>query len=68
MPKIKTHGATAKRYVVKRSKSGTKIMKRADGQDHFNARQTGNTRRNKRRDNSIKNAMKKNITNAVPNY
>jgi len=43
-------------------------MKRADGQDHFNARQTGSTRRNKRRDNSIKNAMKKNITHAVPNY
>lgn len=68
MPKIKTHGATVKRFNVKRSKKGILILKRADGQDHFNARQSGKTRRNKRRDNSMSNVMKKNILYAVPNY
>jgi len=47
MPKLKTHKATAKRYKVTRT---GKIMKRTSGQDHFNARESGNTRRNKRSD------------------
>lgn len=68
MPKIKTHGATKKRFLVKRTKKGITILKRADGQDHYNAGQTGKKRRNKRRDNSMGNAMQKNITHAVPNY
>lgn len=47
MPKIKTHKATAKR--IKITKTG-KTMQRKAGQDHFNARETGNTKRKKRRD------------------
>jgi ribosomal protein L35 len=47
MPKIKTHKATAKRFMVK--KSG-KITQRKAGQDHFNAAESGNTKRKKRRD------------------
>ena len=47
MPKLKTHKATAKRFKIKKSKKGTKILKRADGQDHFNARQSGKKKRNK---------------------
>ncbi|MEK7131491.1 MAG: 50S ribosomal protein L35 [Patescibacteria group bacterium] len=47
MPKLKTHKATAKRYQV--TKNG-KIMKRTAGQNHFNARENGNTGRNKKSD------------------
>ncbi|MDD4476854.1 MAG: 50S ribosomal protein L35 [Patescibacteria group bacterium] len=46
MNKIKTHKATAKRF--KKTKSG-KVVKRACGQSHFNAKESGNTRRNKRK-------------------
>ena len=47
MPKLKTHKATAKRF--KRTKTG-KIMKRASGQNHFNAKESGNTGTNKKSD------------------
>ncbi|MEK7518593.1 MAG: 50S ribosomal protein L35 [Patescibacteria group bacterium] len=47
MPKIKTHKATAKRF--RRTGTG-KLLRRAAGQDHFNARESGNITRNKRRD------------------
>ncbi|MDD5071243.1 MAG: 50S ribosomal protein L35 [Patescibacteria group bacterium] len=46
MPKIKTHKATAKRFIITKNK----IKRRKAGQDHFNARERGNTKRNKRRD------------------
>lgn len=45
--KLKTHKAIAKRF--KLTKKG-KIMCRTAGQDHFNARETGKTKRNKRSD------------------
>lgn len=47
MPKIKTHKATVKRFRVTKTK---KLMHRKTGQDHFNARNTGNTTRHKRLD------------------
>ena len=47
MPKIKTHKATAKRFVITKS---NKIRHRKAGQDHFNARESGKTGRNKKRD------------------
>ncbi|MFH0891578.1 MAG: 50S ribosomal protein L35 [Candidatus Falkowbacteria bacterium] len=47
MPKIKTHKATAKRFSITK---GGKLKQRKAGQDHFNARESGNTKRNKRRD------------------
>ena len=47
MPKIRTHKATAKRF---RRTGAKKIMRRAAGQDHFNARESGNVTRSKRRD------------------
>ncbi len=47
MSKIKTHKATAKRFSV----TGTnKLKRRKAGQDHYNARESGNTTRKKRRD------------------
>ncbi len=48
--KLKTHKATAKRFRV--TKRG-KILKRAAGQDHFNARQPGRITLRKRRDRRI---------------
>jgi len=56
MPKQKTHKATSKRITV--TKTG-KVKSRKAGQGHFNARESGNTKRNKRRDINIDN--KKNI-------
>jgi large subunit ribosomal protein L35 len=47
MPKIKTHKATAKRVKITRN---DKIRARKAGQDHFNARATGQTKRDKRSD------------------
>ena len=64
MPKAKTHQATAKRYIMKKSKKGIKIYKRSNGQDHFNSRETGNTRRNKRSDVTISNAFNDTIKKA----
>jgi len=67
MPKLKTHKATAKRFVIKRSKKGVKIMKRAEGQDHFNARETGKIKRNKRSDKTItKTRLQNTIVRAMP--
>ena len=58
MPKQKTHQATAKRFT--RTKTD-KILHRKSGQDHFNARESGNTLRNKRRDVSTHDVDSKNI-------
>ncbi len=64
MPKMKTHKATAKRY--KLTKTG-KIMKRTAGQNHFNARENGNTGRNKKSDvvtsTTLNRVMKTNLPN-----
>jgi ribosomal protein L35 len=66
MPKIKTHKATAKRFIVTKTK---KIKKRKCGQDHFNAREDGNTKRNKRRKVDFSNAADaKNIKSFVNNF
>ncbi|MDD4901442.1 MAG: 50S ribosomal protein L35 [Patescibacteria group bacterium] len=50
MPKIKTHQATAKRFKITRN---GQILKRKNGQDHFNSRESGVTTRSKRRDITI---------------
>lgn len=47
MPKIKTHKATAKRF---KKTGANKLLRRKAGQDHFNSRESGKTKRNKRRD------------------
>jgi large subunit ribosomal protein L35 len=47
MPKIKTHKATAKRFKITKN---DKVSQRKAGQDHYNAGQTGNTKRKKRKD------------------
>lgn len=47
MPKVKTHKGTAKRF--RKTKTG-KLMHRVSGQDHFNSRETGKVKKNKRQD------------------
>lgn len=64
--KIKTHKATAKRFRVKRGKGVVKILKRTDGQDHFNARERGRVKRNKRSDKMMSNTLAKTILRAIP--
>ena len=63
---LKTNKAIAKRFVIKKSKKGIKVMKRSEGQDHFNARETGKIRRNKRSDKIMSPTVKKTILRALP--
>ena len=63
MPKIKTHKATVKRFKRTGSK---KLTQRKAGQDHFNARETGNTSRQKRLDISTSKTLEKTIKALTP--
>ncbi len=63
MPKIKTHKATVKRF----KKTGRKkLMQRKAGQDHFNAKESGNTTRHKRLDISTTKTLEKTIRLLTP--
>lgn len=62
MPKQKTVKVVSKR--VRMTKTG-KIKHRRAGQDHFNARESGNTTRNKRRLGTMSKANEKNIRRAL---
>ncbi len=64
---FKTRKTFSKRFMIKRSKKGTKVMKRTDGQDHFNSRETGKTKRNKRSDKVMSDSFKRTILNSIPN-
>ncbi|MFH0853925.1 MAG: 50S ribosomal protein L35 [bacterium] len=48
--KLKTHKSISKRFQITKTK---KVLHRAPGQDHFNARENGKTIKNKRRDKVI---------------
>jgi len=63
MPKLKTRKAVAKR--IRTTKNG-KLKIRAGAQDHFNARETGKKKRNKRRDNDLAEVNHKNIKRTMP--
>ncbi|MEA3449583.1 MAG: 50S ribosomal protein L35 [Patescibacteria group bacterium] len=63
MPKIKTHKATAKRFKI--TQKGT-IKQRKAGQDHFNTRESGKIKRNKRRDVNTDDNLKKTIKTLMP--
>jgi len=56
--KMKTHKTIAKR--VRITKTG-KVIKRHGGQDHFNSRDSGNTTRNKRRDQNVSGAYTRSV-------
>ena len=64
MPKLKTHQATAKRFRVTRR---GKIEKRAAGQNHFNARESGKVGRNKKSDVIVSNLLNRVMKTALPN-
>lgn len=64
--KLKTVQAYSKRLKVKRSKKGVKIIKRTDGQDHFNSRENGKTGRNKRSDKIMSKSFEKLIKRMIP--
>lgn len=61
--KQKTHKALSKR--IKITKTG-KAIKRKAGQDHFNARESGNTKRNKRSDVKVRDTKNKAIKTLMP--
>jgi ribosomal protein L35 len=63
MPKLKTHKATAKRIIITKTK---KIKQRKAGQDHFNARESGNVVRGKRRDINTSKSHTKTIKKLLP--
>lgn len=63
MPKIKTHKATVKRFKKTATK---KLLQRKAGQDHFNARDTGNATRKKRRDIKVSSTFTKTINTLTP--
>jgi ribosomal protein L35 len=66
--KLKTRKSIAKRFLVKRTLKGVKILKLAEGQNHFNSRDTGKTGRNKKSDVTLEKQTKilKTIARAVP--
>ncbi len=63
MPKLKTHKSASKRILT--TKTG-KQMKRTAGQDHFNARERGKVKMNKRRDITLSKASSKMIKTLLP--
>jgi large subunit ribosomal protein L35 len=63
MPKLKTHKATAKRFKITKNK---KVKKKTGGQDHFNARESGKTTRNKRKQTDMAKSHTKTIKRLIP--
>lgn len=61
--KMKTHKALSKRLKV--TKNG-KMIKRKAGQDHFNSRESGKTRRNKRSDVQLSSTLRKAVETLMP--
>ncbi|PIX61936.1 50S ribosomal protein L35 [Candidatus Uhrbacteria bacterium CG_4_9_14_0_2_um_filter_41_50] len=62
--KLKTTKALVKR--IKITKTGKQIKRKA-GQDHFNSRENGNTKRNKRSDLQIHHTLRKAVKALTPN-
>ncbi|MFA6304440.1 MAG: 50S ribosomal protein L35 [Patescibacteria group bacterium] len=63
MPKLKTNKTISKRV---RLTKGNKLRVSTAGQNHFNARERGNTTRNKRSDHNLTGANKLNIKKLIP--
>jgi ribosomal protein L35 len=64
MPKQKTHQATKKRFRI--TKNG-KTIKVAGGQNHFNARESGKTGRNKKSDTIVSKRLDRIMQITLPN-
>lgn len=67
---LKTNKTIAKRFQIKKSTKGkkkvVKLLKRANGQDHFNARADGATKRRKRKDVTMTKTLTKTILRGMP--
>ena len=63
MPKLKTNKTASKR--IKFTKTG-KAVKRTAGHDHFNSRESGKTKMNKRRNTTLSKASTKQIKKQLP--
>jgi len=63
MPKLKTHKSISKRFKI--TKTG-KVIKHTSGQGHYNSRETGNVRRNKRSDVTFNKSMGKHVVQRMP--
>jgi len=63
MPKLKTAKGVAKRIKITKNK---KMKIRAAGQNHFNARESGNTTTSKRRDITLSKVNRGNIKKLLP--
>ena len=61
--KLKTHKVISKRIQVTK---GKKLRIKSGGQDHFNAKETGKVRRNKRSDKTLSKVNTKNIKRLTP--
>lgn len=62
MSKMKTQKSIAKRFSL--TKTG-KMIKRKAGQDHFNAKESGNITRNKRRDVRVDPTLAQNLRKRI---
>lgn len=60
--KQKTRKSVAKRFKITGKK---KVLKRRDRQNHFNSRQNGKTKRNKRMDSTVTGKVAKNILTEI---
>ncbi|MFH1769667.1 MAG: 50S ribosomal protein L35 [Parcubacteria group bacterium] len=63
MPKLKTSKAAAKRFKV--SRKGT-VRHRPVNMDHYNSKDDGNTRRQKRTDKTLSDKDSKNMRKLMP--
>ena len=61
--KLKTHKALKKRVKITAKK---KVVIRTSGQDHFNSRESGKVKRNKRRDKELATVNIKNVKQLLP--
>jgi len=63
MPKVKTKKSLSKRFKITKKK---KVIKRSTGQDHFNARESGKQKRNKKSDSAMSGKDAANIRHLLP--
>lgn len=67
MSKLKTHNAIAKRFKMTGKKKKNKhVMHRKGGQDHFNAKESGDKTREKRLDRYVDETIKNTIKKLMP--
>ena len=66
--KQRTYKAAAKRIRVSKTKNKrkSKLVHVAAGRDHYNARETGNTTRGKRRNTNLSGSFRKSVKTMIP--